>query len=293
MEKKQIVGYDITISSKQALKKLDVELAISPFCKKWVFQRELSDSGYKHWQCRVHLVKRRTFAYVRAKMAAQKWCIGHWTITSKGVHEGNSFNYVMKADTKDGEIDSGPFTELDFTPPPKMTRQLAKFQQQEMYPWQKQLLEMVCEEDDRSIKVIYDPVGDSGKSIMVEYIEYHRLGFEMAQMMDIKDIMQFCFSFGDQKCYMVDLPRAMRKDRMANFYSGLEALKNGCIWETRYCGKKRRIDRPQVIVFSNVLPELAYLSKGRWEIWELKNNDLSRWVSPDIRDYTSGFVPGV
>jgi hypothetical protein len=118
--------------------------------------------------------------------------------------------------------------------------------------------------------LIHDTIGNSGKSIMSEYLEYNSLAFEIPPLTGMEDIMQFCMGFKSQKVYLVDMPRAMKKDKLAGFYSGLESLKNGYIYDKRYAAKRRRFDRPQVIVFTNVMPEWKFMSLDRWEPWTMQ-----------------------
>lgn len=69
--------------------------------------------------------------------------------------------------------------------------------------------------------------------------------------------------------YIIDMPRGMKKDKLGEFYSGLEALKNGVAYDKRYKFRKVRFDRPQVIVFTNVLPAFELMSKDRWCVYEM------------------------
>ena len=246
------------------------------WAKKYVFQIEQGDTGYRHYQCRLHLIKKRRLSDI-VKATTKYWPghSRHWSITSSDVHSGTDFDYVMKADTR---VD-GPWTESDYTPPAPMTRQLRAFMECEFYPWQKQVFDMVQELDDRSIKVIYDPVGSAGKSIFCEYLAYKKLVFEMPPLRAMEDIMQCAMCLPAQKAFIIDMPRAMKKDKLADFYSGLESLKNGTCYDKRYTFKMRRFDRPQVIVFTNTLPQWTYMSRDRWEVYNLANLEL---VKSDI-----------
>jgi len=141
-----------------------------------------------------------------------------------------------------------------------------KFMELDMRPWQKEVLEIVQREDDRFITVILDTVGNTGKSILCEYLEYKELAYEVPPFTQMEDIMQCCYSIAAQKCYLIDMPRGMKKDKLASFYAGLEALKNGNMYDKRYCFKKRRINRPQIIVFTNHVPDKTLVSLDRWEL---------------------------
>lgn len=237
---------------------------LKEWCKKWVFQDEKSDSGYEHFQGRVSLIKKNRLGELVNKTKDVFPGI-HWSITSNAVHEGQNFNYVMKADTRV----AGPWSDKEYEEPPVLTRQLKTFNEQEMRPWQKQVSEMVKELDDRSIKLIVDHEGNSGKSIFSEYLEYHGHAYEIPPFRLMEDIMQCVMGIKTQSCYVIDMPRAMKKDKLSEFYSGLEALKNGVCYDKRYSFKKRRMDRPQVLVFTNVDPCWEYMSRDRWEIWDM------------------------
>jgi len=194
---------------------------------------------------------------------------GRWSITSRGVHLNNKFNYVMKSDRIEG-----PWKDTDWEEPPVLTRQLRTFMSHDettgKYPWQEMVVDWTQQVDDRSIKVILDTWGNNGKSVFAEWLEYQGWAFEIpAGMRTMEDIMQFCFSFKSQSVYLIDMPRGMKKDKLGEFYAGLECLKNGVVYDKRYAGKKRRMDRPQVIVFTNHCPALELMTKDRWEIWRM------------------------
>ena len=168
---------------------------------------------------------------------------------------------------------------------PTLTRQLRVFKTFEangsLYSWQKTLLDVVVEEEDRHIHLVYDRIGNAGKSVYVEYLEYEQLAFEMPPFRQMEDIMEFANSFPPQKAYVIDMPRGMKKDKLADFYAGLETIKNGVTYDKRYCGKKRRIDRPQIIVFTNNLPVFELMTKDRWVVWVMQADRSVVKYTPD------------
>ena len=238
----QVCGYDITINN-PTKSWMETGALLNDWAKKWVFQLEVGESGTKHFQIRVHLNQKITMAGLVTDLKMGQGPMadigGHWSITSGGVHLNNKFNYVMK---KDGRLE-GPWKESEHRDPPLLTRQLRDFMTHEKYPWQVTLEGWCTQTDDRFIKLIHDVQGNLGKSIMEEYLEYHDMAFGMPPMRAMEDIMQFAYSFPAQKVYIVDMPRGMKKDKLGDFYAGLECLKNGVMYDKRYAGKKRRIDR--------------------------------------------------
>ena len=262
----QVCTYDFTLSVEKFPDLNILQKNLTEWCKKWVFQREVSESGFNHWQGRVSLIK-KTRQCELVKKTKNVFPGIHWSITSSCTHDGSSFNYVMKADTRA----DGPWSDEVYQEPPPLTRQLRNFMQHEHFPWQLKVKEMVQELDDRSIKLIVDILGDSGKSIFAEYLEYNNIAYEIPPFRAMEDIMQCVMSSKTHPCYLIDMPRAMKKDKLSEFYAGLEALKNGVCYDKRYKFKKRRMDRPQVVVFTNRDPCWSYMSLDRWEIYDMNS----------------------
>lgn len=261
----QCYTYDFTIHEGHNPCGLDRDWVIEKlkgWCKKWVFQLEKgSKTGRLHFQGRVSLIDKKRLKELIAQIPLK----ADWSLTCKKVHDGCNFNYVMKEDTRV----EGPWKDEDFPDLPKVTKQLTNFMAKELYPWQAQVLEIAQTYDERSIHMIWDEEGNVGKSTFAEFLEYKRIAFELPPMKNIEDIMQFVYGFQDQKCYLVDMPRGMKKDKLGEFYAGIECLKNGVCYDKRYTAKKRRFDRPQIVIFSNVLPDFSLLSNDRWQIWKM------------------------
>lgn len=278
-------GYDLTLKEMEGVDTPFVIGFLQQWAKKWAFQlEEGGTTGYRHYQIRLSLqVKRRLSEIIsQTKDLWPEGCSVRWSVTSTSVHSGQNFNYVLKADTR---VD-GPWTDKDYEEPPPLTRQLKTFQEHHLYPWQTKAEELCAVTDDRWINVVFDEYGNAGKSVFAEYLEYKGLAYEIPAMRTMEDIMQCVMSIKPKKAYLIDLPRGMKKDKMADFYSGLEALKNGVAYDKRYSFRKIRFDRPQVFVFTNVIPDFGLLSIDRWKIWLLDEQKhmtdhtqiyISRW----------------
>ena len=130
----------------------------------------------------------------------------------------------------------------------------------------------------RIIDLIYDINGNNGKSIFSEYLEYQGIAEEVPPFRLMDDIFQWVASRPIKECYLFDMPRGMKKDKLADFYAGIEVIKNGVAYDKRYNAKKIRFNRPRVFVFTNTLPAFNLMSKDRWKVWTFYNNDLKEMI---------------
>lgn len=260
-----LTRFDITLPKGEIWPNYNaVHKYLKEWCSSYIFQEEKSDSGYEHFQGRVSLIKQR-----RSNELKGKFCVGgNFEPTTNKEYRNASFAYVMKADSRV----AGPWDDRSFREPPPLTRQLISFLKLEKYPWQQQVEEMAKLLDDRKIRLIYDIIGDAGKSIFAEYLEYYGIAYEVPPFRSMEDILACAMEVGAQPCYLIDMPRGMKKDKLGEFYSGLETLKNGVAYDKRYKFRKVRFDRPQIIVFTNSLPVWNLMSPGRWDVWEMQND---------------------
>lgn len=271
----EITGLDITVPA-ASTNEYELAAILKEYCGKWAFQEEKGEeTEYLHFQVRCRTMKARYIGtHILTWSKLLPGC--HVSPTTKEVHQKGAFNYVMKADTRT----RGPWT--DVTEPKYITRQLKKFMALELRPWQKKLEQICGLEDDRWITIILDKIGNTGKSIMAEYLEYNGLAYEVPPFTAMEDLMQCCMCIPGQKAYLIDMPRGMKKENLASFYAGIEALKNGTMYDKRYQFKKRRIDRPQIIVFTNTIPNISLLSIDRWKCMQITDDyDIIEMVMPD------------
>jgi len=251
----------------------DIGTWLNGWCKKWVFQKEVGsgETEYVHWQGRVSLIVKKRFSTLLKQLKNDEMPF-HWSITSSETHTSGSFNYVLK---NDGRLD-GPWTDKDYEEPPKLTWQLQVFMdnhKDDLYPYQKWIMDYLQgEKEMRNIICIVNEGGFTGKSLFAEFLEYQRLAYEIPPFTTSEDIMQCVMNIKEQKAYLIDMPRAMPKERLAGFYAGIEALKDGKCYDKRYAFKKRRMNRPKVIIFTNKFPKLEYLSADRWTLYSVGDN---------------------
>lgn len=241
---------------------LDYQLIIdtlTPICKAWDFQQERCPSTDKlHFQGRFKLKeKRRLTALVKLLPGY------HLSITSK--ENINNVYYVTKEETRV----AGPWSSSD-----EVLIVPRQFKNKEWYPFQQKILESRSKIDDRSINLIYDPVGCKGKSTIVGYMDSMRMAVKIPFCKDFKELMRTAYGSPDCGLYFIDMPRSLRKEAVDQMYAGIEELKNGYVFDDRYTYKRRWIDSPIIWVFTNTIPNIDLLSKDRWVYYRIVDYDL-------------------
>lgn len=250
-------------------------------CKKWTFQLEQGDSGYRHWQGRFSLIKKRT-KQLTLKLFVSIKPPNYLELTTNKEHQREAF-YSMKEDTRI----EGPFTDMDEKPEIYIPKQ---FQKIELYEWQKFIIESKNWPISRQVNLIYDVGGNTGKSTVASIGELMHNGIDMPPLNDFKELIalmcNICMSQNIRApgLVFIDMPRAMRKDQLFGMYSAIEQIKKGKLYDIRYNYKSWWIDSPQVWVFTNTPPDLTYLSSDRWKIWTLVDKILVPY-NPPPTDY--------
>ncbi|AXH73676.1 MAG: replication associated protein [Circoviridae sp.] len=240
--------------------------------KRWTFQTEEGkEDGYKHYQVRLSLKVRKRLSTIKHEIANGKGMIlGHITPTSNPTfYQGDMF-YVMKEDTRI----AGPWSDTDDVK--VMTKQLTWFLKQPLRKFQEDIIREAKTFDMRKIDLIWDTTGKCGKSLLSEYMEYIGIAEEVPPYRLMDDIFQWVCSrgikHGFKKSYIVDMPRGMKKDKLGDFYSGIEVIKNGVAYDKRNKATKMRFDRPRVFIFTNTLPSFTLMSADRWIVWKIKKD---------------------
>lgn len=239
----------------------EVRKTLKEYCKKYCFQQEQGEkSGGIHFQGRFSLkLKKRSPEVV--KLFSKHWKGFHVTPTSNE-NKDNDF-YVLKEDTR---ID-GPFTDLNEIYIPKDVENM-----KELWPFQKKIFNDHKIYDERTINMVIDTIGNKGKTRCTRYCCINGDAEEIPFAKDFRDIMRMSYDLGPRKCYFIDLPRALPKDRMKEFFAGLEKLKSGYAFDDRHRLKVRRFDPPNIYIFSNIYPDTSLLSKDMWKIWTINED---------------------
>ena len=261
MSKNALCNWDITTPINQFENHMDLVKLLHKHCKKWSFQKEKGDkTGYIHYQIRISLKTKQ-----RLTGLSKIFPKSHFSPTSNE-NKNNNF-YVLKEDTR---ID-GPWTdEMDLIPNyvPRQIRNIT------LYPWQQTIVDMSKQWDTRHINIIIDNQGNIGKSILVTYMGVNKLANNIPFCNDYKDILRMVMDRPKRGVYLIDMPRAINKERLFQLFSAIETIKSGYAFDDRYNFREEYFDCPNIFVFTNNKPDNTMLSNDRWKYWTVSNKEL-------------------
>lgn len=235
----------------------------------WTFQLERGEETERlHFQGRMSFKNGCRKPELLKKLA--NWNKGDSLTLKVEYNEEGSSQYVVKEDTRV----AGPWSK------DKMVGSIPKdIKGITLRPWQQHIVDSASIDDFRCVDVVYDPVGNNGKSIVSRHIGVHKIGLDVPPLTDSKELMGFVMSFPKYPIYVFDMPRAMKKEKLHGLYSAIETIKGGKAYDTRYVGKMEYFDPPRVWVFTNVLPDTNLLSHDRWRFWSIKDHQLVPYSS--------------
>ena len=145
-------------------------------------------------------------------------------------------------------------------------------------PWQKALLEYI-KPSTREVIWVIGKHGNEGKSWFQEYME-SKFGWEKVICgMDIKMKKgSICHVLSKRSLmtidtFLFDVGKANTDDGVN--YELLEKIKNGRTVAAKFDSKELKFKTPNtVVVFSNEKPDVSELSKDRWKIFRIRDDDL-------------------
>ena len=91
---------------------------------------------------------------------------------------------------------------------------------------------------------------------------------------DFRDLMRMVCDMDETNCYLIDMPRAVSKDKLFQLYGAIEKIKDGYAYDDRYRFTEKYFNPPVVWVFTNRCPDLGLLSLDRWKLWTIENDEL-------------------
>ena len=144
--------------------------------------------------------------------------------------------------------------------------------------WQDSLLQYL-KPSNREIIWVIGRKGNEGKTWFQEYMESKYGWGKVICGMDIKlKKSTICHvlskrSLMSTEIFLFDVGKAFTYDGVN--YELLEKIKNGRVLASKFDSKELKFKTPNiVVVFSNEAPEVKQLSKDRWKIFQIRDDDL-------------------
>ena len=137
--------------------------------------------------------------------------------------------------------------------------------------WQTDLCFLLKQDpDNRTIHWYWDENGNTGKSSFVKYMCHHHGAIVLSgKTSDMKyGIIKY---YEKHKYYpeivFIDIPRSVNTEFLC--YTGIEEIKNGCFFSSKYEGDMVIMPTPHIVIFANEKPVKEKLSKDRWDVVKL------------------------
>lgn len=249
------IRYNASIGTPQ-----DLISILTPVAKKWCFQLEKGDSGYLHYQGRISLIKRRR-KHEALQLFEEGEAPNFFEPTVSKEHTKCAF-YCLKKDTRQ----NGPWTDED-PDPPCITRQVMEINK--LYPFQQTIVDDAKVWNKRNINIVYCKDGNKGKTSLVQYCRAYKIGRPLPPVNDYKDLLRIVYCVPVSTMYLIDMPRSLNKDRLYQFFSAIETIKDGYAYDDRNRFREKTFNCPNIWIFSNTLPDLSMLSTDRWRLWNI------------------------
>lgn len=148
-------------------------------------------------------------------------------------------------------------------------RKSSKYDEYVWKPWQQEIIQYASSNTVRSIKWICDIIGKSGKSELSQYLSLKK----NAYIITGGKVQDIYYGYNYQPIVIFDLARTY-SDNMDHIYNCIETFKNGYFLSTKYETRSVHFDIPQVIVMANFMPDTSKLSKDRWDIVNIENDEF-------------------
>lgn len=262
------------------------EDVLQEIAKEYAFQLERGEeTGKYHLQGRLKLkTKTRMTTLVNYFKVAGVQCWKQWEVRGllKGIHlsrtssagKGDNF-YVTKVETRVDGPWIFPRAAVGGEDDKYVPRQ---FRMDMDRPFQRSIYAMSKDWDPRTIYCIINFRGNVGKSTLVGWMASQGESVFLPPLNDFKDVSQFICSQVEArgrdvvKNIFIDFPRSIRQDKVYQFFAGIENLKNGIVFDTRYKGRTVMFDSPNIFIFMNTVPILEYMSVDRWNFFAVSPN---------------------
>lgn len=229
--------------------------------KEYVFQEERGEEGTPHYQGYVSFTTKQRLTGLKKINPKIHW--------EKCRDRKASIKYCSDPAKRDGNIYAH---NIKFK---EKIRTIVK-----LYEWQEELLGLVKRDhydyDTRSIYWYFDTDGNKGKTAICKYLAVH---YDALVLSGKANDMFFAIASMDYapKLILIDIPRS-NIDYIS--YGGIEKIKDGIFFSSKYESKQYIMNSPTVICFANSMPDIGKMSLDRWRICNLDSGTYPDPIIP-------------
>lgn len=258
-----VCGFDITVQGDQYTPESLKDILEQHF-KEYAFQKEKGAStGYIHYQVRGKLYQKKRLSTIIRNNPIPG---GRWSVTS--THNFGNYDYVTKECTR---VDGPWFKEPQIECTAEGKRVIDEITSFTLYPWQQSVIDILKTEDRHSINILVDPVGNIGKSVLVERILFiEKCGVLLPTDHKNHHLIIRTAYFQPSSAYVFYASRALSKRGVEAFYKQVEVLKDGILRYGSDTNKKLRIGHPRIFIFTTFKPDLPWSDK--WKFWRVSED---------------------
>lgn len=229
----------------------------------YIIGEEIGEEGTPHLQCLIKFKKKtRPYSYREGDLIFPE-LRGHW-----GDKFGKPVKKIQKA------IDYCIKDDKYITNMP-IQKKIKLLCEDKLYKYQQFILNILKEEpDDRLIYWFYEKKGNVGKSAFTKLLcsKYGAVilsGKGSDMKYGIVSYMNKGIGKIAPKIVIFDIPR-----ESLNYlsYVGIEEVKNGCFFSSKYESEMVIYNNPHIVIFANSLPEINKVSHDRWKIYKINDD---------------------
>lgn len=239
-----------------------INLTTNSFIQKYLFQEEVGVNGTPHLQGQLTFIKKQKLDWFKSRETFKKLHTGK----TKSIID--SCDYCVKTETGAGKVYSNWWYQDECI-----------FEKLGFKWWQNDILLTISSHPDmRKIHWFWESRGGAGKSYFARYLyRKHGAMIVSGKLADMKHaISKWSEENGYPHIIIIDIPRSIDIDYFS--YTGVEEIKNGFFYSSKYEGMVIDMPRPHVFIFANEPPHIEKMSADKWAIVDINEQSL---IEPD------------
>ena len=156
-----------------------------------------------------------------------------------------------------------------------------------LYPFKNTILESVLikNKDNHKIDIIFDKIGNSGKSFIADYIHIYKKGYNIYPLNDYMKLVDNIYNILiknndiEPKLLIFDLQKVISNNKLYNLIKVFSQIKKGEVFSSKYIYRKWYFYPPRIWIFCNKINIINILSRDKYNIWIInKNKELVKYL---------------